>query len=122
MARNRNRNLRKRVTVPVFPGWMAVVLLSIGSMAFAYLWLNSRSEAIGRRIKELEQKKVAVQRRVAVEEAKWSNLTTAENMARLLRKHNLEMEWPKEPSIIRVRRPDAAIDLVSADTEGFARN
>lgn len=121
MARNRRRNYRKNVSHRVFPGWLAVVLVTVGGLALSYLWLDGRCDALGRRIKSLEQQKIALQRQVATEEYKWSNLTTFENMAKLLKQHGLQMEWPKEKSVVRVRRPEAvALDAKAA--RDFARN
>jgi hypothetical protein len=115
MARNRKRNYRKNVSYRVFPGWLAVVLFVAGTLALSYLWLDARCNALGRRIKSLEQQKVALQRQVANEEFKWSNLTTFENMVKLLQQHNLVMEWPKEKSVVRVRRPESvALDRKAA--------
>lgn len=108
MARSRNRNYRKRVRGRVFPAVWAVVLLAAASMAFAYLWLCTRCENLGRRIKTLEQEKVAVHRRVVNEEFKWSRLTTYENMVKVLQKHQIAMDWPREASMVRMRRPEAA--------------
>ncbi len=115
MGRNRKRNYRKNVAYKVFPGWLAVVLVAGGSLALGYLWLCGRCDALGRRIKDLEQKKIALHRQVANEEFKWSNMTTFENMEKLLKQHHLVMEWPREKSVVRVRRPDTvALDARSA--------
>ena len=111
MARNRNRNYRKNVKTRLLPGWLVVVVVAAAGMGFSYLWLGARCDALGRRIKELEKQKVAVRRLVVNEEFKWSNLTTFENITRLLKKHNLDMDWPKQNDVVRLRRPGTAIAL-----------
>lgn len=123
MARNRNRNYRKNVKTRLLPGWLVVVVVAAAGLGFSYLWLGARCDALGRRIKDLEKKKVEVRRLVVNEEFKWSNLTTFENITRLLKKHNLEMDWPKQNDVVRLRRPGA--NLAQADepaTRTYAQN
>jgi hypothetical protein len=123
MARNRNRNYRKNVRTRLLPAWLAVAVVVAAGLGFTYLWLGTRCDAIGQRIKKLEQEKIAVRRLVVNEEYKWSNLTTFENISRLLKKHNLQMDWPKQTDVVRVRRPVAALALSdSPDSSAFVRN
>jgi len=100
MARKRNR--RKNVRSNVVPVPLAVVLLGAVVFALGYLWLGGRCEALGREIKASEKRKLELQRQTAVEESKWSNLTTPQNMERLLQTHRLAMTWPSEKSIVRI--------------------
>jgi hypothetical protein len=110
MARNRNRKYRKQVRTRLLPGWLVVLVVGIASFGFSYLWLGARCDALGRRIKALEKERVEVRRQVVHEEFKWSNLTTFENITRLLKKHQLEMEWPKQTDVVRLRRPERSPD------------
>lgn len=121
MARRRNRNYRKNVRGKVFPVVWAVVLLGAMSVALGYIWLSTLCDGLGRRIKDLEQAKVAVHRRVVNEEFKWSRLTTYENMMKVLEKHHVAMDWPREASMVRMRRPEAASDRARGDG-ALARN
>ncbi|HMP76056.1 MAG TPA: hypothetical protein PKE12_07165 [Kiritimatiellia bacterium] len=118
MARRRNRNYRKKARTAPISGPLVLVLISAMGLAFGWLWLNNRCELLGTRIKELEQERTALRRRVANEEFKWSSLTTYESMMKLLKEHRIEMDWPRERQIVRIRR--AAGDE-GAETS-FARN
>ena len=106
MARNRNRNYRKQVRTRLLPGWLVMIVVGAACFGFTYLWLGARCDALGRRIKTLEKDRVEARRQVVHEEFKWSNLTTFENITRLLKKHQLEMEWPKQADVVRLRRPE----------------
>lgn len=118
MARRRNRNYRKNARTTPVPGAVAVCLLAVLSISFAWLWLSNRCDYLGTRIKDLEQQKTVLRRRVVNEEFKWSSLTTYENMMKLLKQHNLEMDWPRERQIVRIRRANGDGSAESA----FARN
>lgn len=118
MARNRNRNYRKQVKARLLPGWLVVLVVAAAGLGFGYLWLGTRCDALGRRIKELEKQRVEVRRQVVNEEFKWSNLTTFENITRLLKKHNLEMDWPKQNDVVRLRRPEAPLRLADTPDDG----
>ena len=119
----RNRNYRKNVKARLLPGWLVVLLVCAAGLGFAYLWLGARCDALGRTIKNLEKERVAVRRQVVHEEFKWSNLTTLENINRLLKKHNLEMDWPRQNDVVRLR---PAVTARVADEAGeeraYARN
>ncbi len=118
MARRRNRNYRKNARSSSLPGVVLLVVFAAGCLGFGWLWLHNRCELLAARIKDLEQEKTALRRRVTNEEFKWSSLTTYENMMKLLREHRIEMNWPNERQIVRVRRAAGAAD---AET-GFVRN
>lgn len=104
MSRRRNRNFRKRARAN--PASRALLVLVLGALGagFTWLWLQNRCEHLSARIKALEQEKAALRRRIVNEEFKWSSLTTYENMMKLLREHGIEMNWPSERQIVRVRR------------------
>ena len=118
MARRRNRNYRKKARTSPVSGPLVLSLLVIMGLAFGWLWLNNRCELLGTRIKELEQEKAALRRRVANEQFKWSSLTTYESMMKLLKEHGIEMDWPRERQIVRIRRAAGEDDPETA----FARN
>lgn len=123
MARNRNRNYRKQVRAGLLPGWLAAVVVAAAGLGFSYLWMDAQCDDLGKRIKVLEREKVAVRRLVVNEEFKWSNLTTFENITRLLKKHNLQMDWPRQNDVVRLRRPDTALARSEAsEPRAYVRN
>ena len=123
MARKRNRNYRKQVRTSILPGWLAVVVVAAAGLGFTYLWMDAQCDDLGKRIKVLEREKVAVRRLVVNEEYKWSNLTTFEHINSLLKIHNIQMDWPKQADIVRVRRPTNALALAGeASSTSYAQN
>ncbi len=110
MSKNKNkykhrvRTERRDVNGRVFPGAIAAILVVAAVLSIGYLWICGRNEDLGRQIKALEVAKQALDRRVINEEFKWANATSPENIQRLLIRHKLPMELPKERSITRVKR------------------
>jgi hypothetical protein len=102
----RNRVKGGKGGASVFPTVLAGILLMATGTALGYLWLCGRCEDLGRRIKALEQQKVALERRVVNEEYKWSNMTSPQNMEKLLQAHKLEMVWPSEKNVVRIHRTE----------------
>ena len=109
----RNRLKRSKNGEGVFPTVLAVVLLGATTTALGYLWLCGRCEDMGRRIKALEQEKTQIERRVVNEEYKWSNMTSPQNMQRLLEAHGLTMTWPLEKNVIRIPRHTSSENVAS---------
>ena len=102
MARNRLK--KKNNSESVFPSILALVLLGATALALGYLWICGRCDDLGRRLKDLEQQRLAMQRRIVNEEYKWSNMTSPQNMEKLLQVHGLAMTWPTEKSVVRIHR------------------
>ena len=105
MARNRLK--KKNSSESVFPSILAVVLFGATALALSYLWICGRCDDLGRRLKDLEQQKLALQRRIVNEEYKWSNMTSPQNMEKLLQMHGLAMTWPTEKSVVRIHSSSA---------------
>ncbi len=102
---------------PVFPKSLALVLLCVCSAAVSYLWLTGRCDDLGMSIKRLERERDDLQRKIVTEESKWSNMTSPQNMQRLIESHGLTMTWPSEKFIIRIRRDFAPARVVLAQNQ-----
>ena len=120
MARNRLR--KKNSGESVFPSVLAVVLLGATTLALSYLWLCGRCEDLGRKLKDLEQQKLALQRRIVNEEYKWSNMTSPKNMEKLLQMHGLVMTWPTEKSVVRIHTSSSQDDQASLAKRDYAQH
>ena len=118
---SRNKNRKNDEPRHVFPAPLAGILAVAVTLSLGYLWLCGRCDAMGRDIKKLEQRKVELQRKIENEEYKWSNMTSPQNMASLLKAHNLEMTWPGEGSIIRMQRSGRDMES-DAQVRQFAQN
>ena len=102
MASKRRCNRKKQAQGLGFPAPLALVLVVGALVALSYLWLCGRCEDLGERIKDLEARKAELQRQVVNEEFKWTNMKAPQNMERLLRTHQLDMEWPGEQQVHRL--------------------
>ena len=106
--RSTRRNTKRRTTRATgssgftFPLPLATILLLAATLSLAYLWLNGRADAMGKRIQELEQRSQEVRNRMVNEQIKWSNITTLQNIQRELKRHAIDMRWPDENHVIRI--------------------
>ena len=124
MPRRKKKNKKKTKEALVFPAPLAAAMMIAAVVALSYLWLCSRCEALGMDIKTLEREKVDVHKRVLNEEYKWSNMKSPRNIEAFLRRHKLDMTWPKEKHIVRIRHWDMDFDpyALMHDKENMARN
>lgn len=110
MAKNRRKNKRVQVrgrkqnVHGVIPGTLFGALVLLAGFALAYLYICGRSVALGNQITALEKKHASLRREIVNEEYKWNRALTPDNMQKLLVKHNLEMIWPSEDSVVRLPR------------------
>ena len=117
MGRKVNRKKNRREAF--LPAPFALVLAAGGLLALSYLWMGGRCDALGRRIKLLEEQKEALRRRVVAEQVKWSNAKAPSHIEQLLQRHRLVMSWPDEARVIRIRRPSE--EPVSAEAPAAKR-
>jgi hypothetical protein len=116
------KNRKKNSSGFIFPAPLAVVLTLLMVLSLSYLWLCSRCEGLGVRIKKLEQKRAEIHNRVLNEEYKWSNLKSPRNIEMFLQQHNLVMAWPDESHIVRIRRDAALAATASSLPRQFAQS
>lgn len=105
MKRLRTKNRPKARARAVFPAPLALVLGLVAVLSVTYLWLCGRCDQLGQEIKRKERALVELRRHVVNEEYKWSNLTSPQNMQRLLQAHQLVMTWPSERDVVRLGTP-----------------
>lgn len=105
MRRLRTKNRPKANARRIFPAPLALVLGLVAALSVTYLWLCGRCEQLGQEIKRKERALVELRRHVVNEEYKWSNLTSPQNMQRLLQAHQLVMTWPSERDVVRLGAP-----------------
>ena len=99
----RAKNRRKDGQGVSFPVPVAAGIVLVGVMSLLYVWLDGRCEAAGSRIKALENQKVEVHKKVMIEEYKWCTAKSPRNIERLLRQFKLNMQYPEETQIVRLR-------------------
>ena len=116
MARRKNR--KRNSDGFICPAPLAAILAATTFVALTYLWFCGRCEAIGAQIKELEVVKTELHKRVINEEFKWSNMKSPRNIENIIKEFHLDMAWPEEKQIVRVRRQVAMPDPVRTGSAG----
>lgn len=102
------RNRKKATGAAILPWRWVGVLCGFGLIAFAYLWLLGQCDALGREIKQLEDQKAEIRKRVLNEEYRLANMKTPENIDRLLKQFGLVMGLPEPGQVVVVRERDGA--------------
>ena len=105
------KNRKKRTAGFVFPLPMAGILVVPVVLLLLYVWLDARVQALGTRIKTLEQQQVEIQKHYDTELWKWETLKSPSNIEKMLNKTKLVMIWPAEANIVRLQEPDGVVEL-----------
>lgn len=111
MAQRRKTNKKKANQGSISPGPLALILLMIGLLALSYLRIHGHCEALGKRIRALEDEIVKIKKQRFNEECKWSNMKSPENMEATLRQHGLEMTWPDTDRVVHLPYSICRIDV-----------
>jgi hypothetical protein len=106
-----NKNRKKRVGGFVFPLPVAGILMSLVVMLLLYVWLDARVQALGARLKNLEQQQAEINKRYDIELWKWETLKTPAGIEKMLAQNKSVMIWPAEANIIRLKEPEAGVEL-----------
>lgn len=117
---NRKKTKKNQVQVP-FPVVLANVLVLVAVLGLSYMWLCSRCDALGREIKNKETELAAARKRLVNEQDRWSSITSPLNLRRAIRKHNLEMNMPREKQVVKVGRWDITATSRVADARVVKR-
>ena len=71
-------------------------------LAMVYLGLYNTCESIGRRIKDLENERAELHKRVVNEEHNWATARSIRNLQHLMETHGIAMSFPDQKDIIRI--------------------
>jgi hypothetical protein len=97
------KNRKKFSREAAIPAPFFIVLGGAIVVAFAYLWLDLRCEAVGHRLSQLDVQKAELQRQIKQERSRWESAKSFTQIEKLLQRHHLTMTWPDERNIIRIR-------------------
>ncbi|HBO88153.1 MAG TPA: hypothetical protein DD620_05340 [Verrucomicrobia bacterium] len=97
---NQNRR-RQEVRVP-FPTILVGVLTLSVVIGAGYMSINIRCSGLGKQIKLQERALIETQKRLMVEQDKWSSRTAPINLERALAHHGLKMEMPESRQVMRI--------------------
>ena len=83
--------------------WSFALLGVAAALAGIYLGLVNACDDLGRQIKALEASRSELRKQVVNEERNWSMARSIGNMERLLAAHGIEMTFPQERNIVRLK-------------------
>jgi len=114
MMMQKKKNRKKQSDGSFLPRPLALLLAVATVFSLTYLWLHGRCEALGTQLKDLELRKVELQKQRVNEESKLANMKSPRQIEYLLQKHNLAMVWPDERQIVRMHRAPAGLAPATA--------
>ncbi len=101
MARPTKKN-RKRTQQKSSLGPIAAPIIVIASMVVVIIGLNSRYQALGAEVAQLEQERRQLLRDLGRSESRWARLMFPHHLEAALKQHGIEMHWPDDRFIVRV--------------------
>lgn len=110
----KNRDRKNEIRVP-FPTILVVFLTLSVVIGAGYMSLNIKCSGLGKKIKFQEKELVEIQKRLMIEEDKWSRKTSPINLNRALAFHKLDMKMPESDKIIRVESWKDSIHTVAVN-------
>lgn len=81
---------------------LIVPLVLVVIFGLSYLWVSSRCDVLGEKIKKEEVRLLSKQKSFRNEQDQWSVLTSAINLQRAIQKYQLGMIMPRESQIVRL--------------------
>lgn len=117
----RKRNRKKQSQGFVFPMPLALFLVLATVICMSYLWLQTRCEAAGVRLQQLEREFEQAGRMLQQEQRKWAQMKTLPNVRAAVERHGLQMELASGRQVVQLIRakPEAAVRPLPGD---MARN
>jgi hypothetical protein len=104
MKRTR-KNRKKQSQGFAFPIPLTIFLVMTTVFSMCYLLMTANIEASGVTIQQLERQREESRQRLLREQAKWNSQRSLANVLAAVERHNLQMTWPREEQIVRLRRP-----------------
>lgn len=104
----RNRRKKTEGFVIALP-WVAI-LMCVVVLMLMYVWLDARGQALGSRIKSLEQQRAEIQKRYDYELWKWETLKSPSSIEKALSQNRVAMIWPEESRLVRLQEPELGVE------------
>ena len=82
---------------------MALPALLLFGVGIAYLWMNTHCEDLGKEIAKARREQAQLDRELRNEAHNWAQAKSVQNMEKLLEANGIQMTWPEERNIVRVK-------------------
>ena len=115
----RNRRKKTEGFVIALP-WVAI-LMGIVVLMLMYVWLDARGQALGSRIKLLEQQRAEIQKRYDYELWKWETMKSPSSIEKALSQNRVAMIWPEENRLVRLQEPELVAEGLPASSRQVAQ-
>jgi len=106
----RNRKKRRNDGF-IFPAPFSGTVVMLLILGLTYVWLECRCQFLGREIAELERQQAALEKSLASEEYRWTQMKSLPNVERELERHGIIMGWPERGQVRRLRAEEVYGDL-----------
>jgi hypothetical protein len=103
-----NRQNRARGVALVPPPAAAVVIVA-SMVCLGYISIGARCEKLGREIEQREMELAAKRKEYRSEQSKWLRMKAPQNVERVLREFNLEMDWPRGDQVLKLDAAPGAV-------------
>jgi hypothetical protein len=115
------RNRRKKTDGFVFPLPVAAILMATVVLLLMYVWLDARGQALGARIKYLEQQQAEIQKCYDHELWKWETMKSPSNIEKALTQNSVAMIWPSEACLVRLQDAAKPVEAQRVSTRHLAQ-
>lgn len=121
MAKKNRKKTPAKFPVPI-P--LVALVLVLSGLSLVYVCLQSRTETLGREIKQLEAARDRLRDQLVREQCEWARLQSPSSLEQALKTHGLVMTWPGRDQIVRIRydgSPDPQRGMDSRPASRVAR-
>ncbi|MFT5240290.1 MAG: hypothetical protein ACI9OU_000667 [Candidatus Promineifilaceae bacterium] len=96
-TRNRKRTQQKATLGPI-----AAPIIVIATMVVVIIGLNSRYQALGGEVTQLEQERRELLQALGRAESRWARMLFPHRIEAALTRHRIDMIWPDDRLIVRL--------------------
>ncbi len=108
MIKKNRKKTQAKFPVPI-P--LVALVLVLAGLSLVYVCLQSRTETLGREIKQLEVARDRLRDQLVRDQCEWARLQSPSNLEQALKMHGLVMTWPNRDQIVRIRY-DGSLDTL----------
>ncbi len=113
MFKRKNKR-RKKAKAFVLPMPFSVLAVLVATLALGYVCLKSCCEELGREIQSMECERAEMDKKLSIEEYRWTQMKSPRNLEESLAHHGIDMSWPRGDQVVRLSSPESAASVAMA--------